>query len=175
MQPISTKTLPTLAAAAALAVLGTQSQAAVVTFVGSDDSDTSYSQWRTASNIKALDVDEDNIYGTDGYIQFATDTDTDGSPGGGGTFPPVPSDNPYNFSLGRGGGSTILARKSIPGYASVGANPAAASSDGVAYGFNYPIIDRPGGGADIEAGVLRLMSPRWCQARSRAACGGSRR
>lgn len=42
--------------------------AATITFAGSDY--TTHSQWRKASTLKLLDLDGDNIYGTDGWRMF---------------------------------------------------------------------------------------------------------
>lgn len=60
-------------AALLLTLMAGQVMATTITYVGADT--TNGARWRTASVVKTLDADGDNIYGTDGYLLLT-------SPGG---------------------------------------------------------------------------------------------
>ena len=62
--------LGSLAALSVSCLLAPAAQAATITAAGLDT--TTQPNWRTTTTIKALDGDGDNVYGTAGYIAYAT-------------------------------------------------------------------------------------------------------
>lgn len=88
-------------------------------------------QWRSTNELKTFDIDGDNVYGTDGYVLFATDVVGNTS---GGTAP----QNVDPFTFVNGLKKTIL---SVPSYLSF--TVVTATSTGVASGYGYRVMDDP--------------------------------
>ncbi|MGF1632761.1 MAG: hypothetical protein ACFCVE_02830 [Phycisphaerae bacterium] len=144
------------AAMAAFAVTfgaGLPALAATVTFAGQTFDNEEALQWRTPGYTKTLDLDGDNVYGSSGYIAFAT------TPVGGTFVSSYPATPNFAFTMSGAGatasnpaGMTTLA--SLPGDMTVSdgslvLNGAAAA--GVSAGF-YGFIDDPTGTGDLGVG-----------------------
>lgn len=88
-------------------------------------------QWRSTDQAKTFDIDGDNVYGTAGYILFATDVVGNTT---GGTAP----QNVDPFAFVSGAKKTL---SSVPGYLSF--TVVTATATGVASGYGYRVVDDP--------------------------------
>ncbi len=131
-------------------------QAAAITYVNQDFNNDRVRGWRTIGSgggPKTLDLDGDDIYGTAGYLMFATLAQP--QTGFTNVFP-----NPNNlYTLdttatgGGGAGNRLTSLNSLPAGVSI-ANGWLAPNEGLSADF-YPLIDNPLGGDDVRVGFAR--------------------
>src|SRR5688572_24698880 len=79
--------------------------AGVINGVAGNDNDQ-IDQWRSLGVVKTMDIDDDNYYGSAGYVLFATDVLGNANAGNAG-----PNLDPFTFTQG-----TKMTLSSIPGY-----------------------------------------------------------
>ncbi len=120
------KSILFVAAVTAVSLLCGRTEAVSISPAGLDT--TTGGDWRTASVVKSLDADHNNVYGSEGYIAYAT-----GNQGGGGY-----------------GGATAAPNllSSLPAWASLAYTGLVSS-----YSAAYPLFDNPAGGPQINSGI----------------------
>jgi hypothetical protein len=128
-------------ASAPAAVLIAQGSIAGVAGGNNDQID----RWRSTDVAKTLDPDGDNVYGTAGYVMFATDAIGNGTAGS------VPTVDPLTFAPPTTAQATL---SSIPSYITLANN----GQNKVASSYGYKQIDDPRvtpgvGVSDIESGA----------------------
>jgi hypothetical protein len=129
-------------ASAPAAVLTAQGSIAGIAGGNNDQID----RWRSTDAVKTLDPDGDNVYGTAGYVMFATDTIGNGTAGS------VPTVDPLTFDPTTTTGQATLS--SLPSYITLANN----GQNKVASSYGYKQIDDPRqtpgvGVSDIESGA----------------------
>lgn len=125
-------TFAATAAAATLGFVGSDSDIGGTFFPGAGPGDTGagpayvVAPWRSSGVVKPLDVDGDNVYGTDGYAMFATQFQYPNAYAGGGASVAFDS-------------ATYPNRISLPSYVS-GSQSLVANKVG---GWGYALVDPP--------------------------------
>lgn len=128
-----------LLASSSLTMAATISNVGIASAIAGNNNDQ-VDQWRSTSQIKTFDPDGNNVYGTDGYVLYGTDTVDNGNAGS------ITSTDPLTAS------NTL---KSIPSYVTLSSN----GQNGVASSYNtYKLVDNPTLSvsttvADVEAGA----------------------
>lgn len=117
-------------------------EAATISVVGTDFSDTVVREWRTATTAKTLDLDGDNIYGTAGYALLGTSTSTG-------------FQQAFDFSDAVFNDGPIGPLENLVSYpAGVTVSNGWLNLNQTIAGF-YGTIDNPEGGPDVQLGIAQ--------------------